>query len=123
MPRYDYECETCHHQFELRQGFDSEPMTACPECNNIARRKFHAVPIVFKGSGWYVNDYGKKGSTTGAGASEISDTKESSDSKSSSDTVSSPDSKSSTDAGSKPESKPESKTKSPSPSKASSSNP
>ncbi len=63
MPRYDYECETCHHRFELRQGFDSEPVATCPECENKASRKFHSVPIVFKGSGWYVNDYGKRGSS------------------------------------------------------------
>ncbi len=61
MPRYDYECETCHYRFELRQGFDSEPVATCPECENKASRKFHSVPIVFKGSGWYVNDYGKRG--------------------------------------------------------------
>lgn len=64
MPRYDYECETCSHRFELRQSFDSEPVAACPQCENRAVRQFHAVPIVFKGSGWYVNDYGKKSSST-----------------------------------------------------------
>ena len=64
MPRYDYVCQTCGHQFELRQSFDAEPVATCPQCENTARRKFTAVPIVFKGSGWYVNDYGKKSSTT-----------------------------------------------------------
>lgn len=64
MPRYDYVCETCDHQFEVRQSFDSEPVATCPRCDNTARRKFHAVPIVFKGSGWYVNDYGKKSYTS-----------------------------------------------------------
>ena len=68
MPRYDYECETCHHRFELRQGFDSEPVATCPECQNRATRKFHSVPIVFKGSGWYVNDYGKRGGPKTASA-------------------------------------------------------
>ena len=63
MPRYDYECDTCHHVFELRQSFDSEPVANCPKCENSSRRKFHAVPVVFKGSGWYVNDYGKRGSS------------------------------------------------------------
>ena len=66
LPRYDYECDTCHHVFELKQSFDSEPVATCPQCENSARRKFHSVPVVFKGSGWYVNDYGKRG--TGAGA-------------------------------------------------------
>ena len=76
LPRYDYECETCHHRFELRQGFDSEPVATCPECENKASRKFHSVPIVFKGSGWYVNDYGKRGGAK-APASDSSDSKES----------------------------------------------
>ena len=76
MPRYDYECETCHHLFELKQSFDSDPVAACPECSGDSRRKFHSVPIVFKGSGWYVNDYGKKNNNA-SGSSEKSDEKES----------------------------------------------
>jgi putative FmdB family regulatory protein len=76
LPRYDYECETCHHRFELRQGFDSEPVATCPECENKASRKFHSVPIVFKGSGWYVNDYGKRGGAK-TSTSDSSDGKES----------------------------------------------
>ena len=59
MPRYDYECQTCHHLFELKQSFDSEPVATCPVCQNDANRKFSVVPIVFKGSGFYVNDYGR----------------------------------------------------------------
>ena len=76
MPRYDYECETCHHQFELKQSFTSEPVADCPRCQHSARRLFHSVPIVFKGSGWYVNDYGKRASSS----TSDSDSKEPSDS-------------------------------------------
>ena len=57
MPFYDYECSSCGHSFELRQSFDSAPETACPRCDNKARRKFHAVPIIYKGSGFYTTDY------------------------------------------------------------------
>ena len=81
MPRYDYECTSCHHVFELRQSFDSEPVATCPECSNRANRKFHAVPIVFKGSGFYVNDYGKNSSFT----SKPAETKDASSDSSSSD--------------------------------------
>ena len=88
MPRYDYECESCHHRFELRQSFDSEPVAECPECQNKSTRKFHSVPIVFKGSGWYVNDYGKRGGANNASSdgkdsdsSEKSETKTKSESK------------------------------------------
>ena len=87
MPRYDYECETCHHRFELKQSFSSEPVATCPECQNGAKRLFHSVPIVFKGSGWYVNDYGKRGSTTS------SEPKEKSESKAKSSSDSKPESK------------------------------
>ena len=73
MPRYDYECESCHHLFEVKQSFSSEPVATCPNCGNGARRVFHAVPIVFKGSGFYVNDHGKGNSFTGKG-SESKDT-------------------------------------------------
>ena len=59
MPRYDYRCASCGHQFELRQSFDSEPVADCSECGAKANRKIHAPPVIFKGSGWYVNDYGK----------------------------------------------------------------
>ena len=59
MPRYDYQCETCGHEFELRQSFSSEPVADCTECGGISRRLIRAVPVVFKGSGFYVNDYGK----------------------------------------------------------------
>ena len=60
MPRYDYECRICHYRFELKQSFDSDPFINCPQCNEQARRRFHSVPIIFKGSGWYVKDKGEK---------------------------------------------------------------
>ena len=66
MPRYDYECQKCHNVFELRQSFSSEPVATCPKCRNGARRLIHSVPVVFKGSGFYVNDYGKGRSSNGS---------------------------------------------------------
>ena len=59
MPRYDYRCKPCGYQFELRQSFDSDPVADCPECGEPSFRKIHAPPVIFKGSGWYVTDYGK----------------------------------------------------------------
>ena len=64
MPKYDYKCTVCNHMFEISQSFSSEPVSDCPECSSLAKRQFQVVPIVFKGSGFYVNDYGKKGSTS-----------------------------------------------------------
>lgn len=58
----------------MRQGFSSEPFADCPKCGKLARRVIRAVPVVFKGSGWYVNDYGKKGAAaTSAPAKETSE--------------------------------------------------
>ena len=106
LPRYDYECEACHLVFEVKQSFSSEPVATCPNCNNGARRVIHAVPIVFKGSGFYVNDYGKGGGATGTG----SDAKDS-DTKADTKAESKPDSKADSSAPSKSESKKESASK------------
>lgn len=56
MPIYEYECDECHHCFERKQKFDEEPVASCPECEGKARRVIHSVPIIFKGSGFYVTD-------------------------------------------------------------------
>ena len=71
MPRYDYLCPDCGNEFEVRQSFDSEPVATCGGCQGTARRVIHSVPIVFKGSGFYVNDYGKgRGSTSSSADSK-----------------------------------------------------
>jgi putative FmdB family regulatory protein len=57
MPIYEYECDHCHHRFEVRQGFKDKPQAKCPKCQEIARRVFHPTPIIFKGSGFYVTDH------------------------------------------------------------------
>ena len=57
MPTYDYSCTNCAHIFELRQPFESEPVTACPKCSHKARRLFHSPAIIYKGSGFYTTDY------------------------------------------------------------------
>jgi putative FmdB family regulatory protein len=56
MPIYEYECGRCRYRFEMRQGFDEEPEAMCPQCQGRARRVFHAAPIIYKGSGFYVTD-------------------------------------------------------------------
>jgi len=56
VPIYEYECEACHSLFERRQRFDEEPAAVCPKCQGKARRVIHSVPIIFKGSGFYITD-------------------------------------------------------------------
>ena len=77
MPTYDYRCESCGEQVELRLKFSDDIDQPCKQCGEIATRQFSAVPIVFKGSGWYVNDYGKKGSSSGKQNDPSSSKKES----------------------------------------------
>lgn len=60
MPIYQYLCPKCSLQFELKQSFTDESTVTCPGCQNGARRLFSPVPIIFKGSGFYVTDTAKK---------------------------------------------------------------
>jgi putative FmdB family regulatory protein len=57
MPIYEYECDRCHHRFEIRQSFSDKPQAECPQCKVKARRIFHPTPVIFKGSGFYVTDH------------------------------------------------------------------
>jgi putative FmdB family regulatory protein len=61
MPTYDFECVKCHHKFEQKLSFDDEGVTECPRCRGEARRLFSAVPVIFKGSGFYITDHRKGG--------------------------------------------------------------
>ena len=57
MPTYVYECKDCGHRFELFQSFSAEALRTCPECLQVALRKvLFPAGVVFKGSGFYVND-------------------------------------------------------------------
>ena len=57
MPNYTYQCEKCHHQFDIHQDFSEDSLTTCPECGKEALLKvYRPARIMFKGSGFYVND-------------------------------------------------------------------
>ncbi|MFC1946685.1 FmdB family zinc ribbon protein [Chloroflexota bacterium] len=57
MPLYEYECSECLKKFELRRSFSDESEVVCPDCKCTATRIFSPVPIIFKGSGFYVTDH------------------------------------------------------------------
>lgn len=63
MPTYVYRCDSCDHQFEIFQKMSDAPMDTCPECASKVRRVIHPVGIVFRGSGWYINDSKPAGSS------------------------------------------------------------
>lgn len=57
MPLYTYRCKECEHQFDIRQSFSEDALVDCPNCEEPALRKvINQVGVVFKGSGFYVND-------------------------------------------------------------------
>ncbi len=59
MPRYDYRCTECSNEFELVQKFSEAGQGECPLCGGAGQRVFHAVPVIYKGSGFYTTDYGR----------------------------------------------------------------
>jgi len=68
MPTYVYRCKDCEHQFETIQKMTEKPLTECPKCKGEIARLLFPVGIVFKGSGFHVNDYpNSKAATTTAG--------------------------------------------------------
>ncbi|HSS99720.1 MAG TPA: FmdB family zinc ribbon protein [Terriglobales bacterium] len=73
MPLYEYQCKKCHHRFEKIQKFSDKPMKKCPDCGGPVEQMISAPAVQFKGSGWYVTDYAKKGSSAGSTSSSDSD--------------------------------------------------
>jgi len=85
MPLYEYECFLCGDRFERIQRFADDPVSQCPACGGAVRRLLGVPALQFKGSGFYITDYGKgKANGNGASASR-SETSETTESKSQSD--------------------------------------
>jgi len=59
MPLYEYECFVCGHRFERIRNVAKASSVSCPECGGKVRRLLGVPALQFKGSGWYVTDYGK----------------------------------------------------------------
>ena len=68
MPTYGYECLSCDNQFEIFQSIKDDALTTCGECGGTLRKRIYPVGISFKGSGFYVNDYAAKPSSTSGSA-------------------------------------------------------
>jgi putative FmdB family regulatory protein len=66
MPLYTYRCSNCGNEFDLRQGFSDDPIRICLVCDGDVRRVIQQVPVLFKGSGFYVTD-NRKGKANGSG--------------------------------------------------------
>ena len=73
MPIYEYECRKCGHRFEVIQKIADAPLKKCEKCKGKVERLISSPAIQFKGTGWYVTDYAKKGSREESSKSEKSE--------------------------------------------------
>jgi len=77
MPTYQYRCQSCREEFEVRQSFTDGALTNCPDsdCGGSVNKVFSSVGISFKGDGFYKNDHGSgaKGRKADAGSTVKSD--------------------------------------------------
>src|SRR3954468_6530767 len=86
MPLYEYRCNQCHKTFEVRQKFSDPPVAVHDECGGEGERLISIPSLQFKGSGFYITDYGKGGKSPSNGGNGKSSSKsESTGSSSSSD--------------------------------------
>jgi len=72
MPNYEYLCTKCGHRFEQIRKFSDKQLRKCPECGGVIEQVISAPAVQFKGSGWYVTDYPKKGAGSAGSSSSAS---------------------------------------------------
>jgi len=65
MPTYDYECRQCGHRFDQFQNMSDDPLSVCPSCGEDALKRLvgGGIGVIFKGSGFYVNDSKSSGAS------------------------------------------------------------
>jgi predicted nucleic acid-binding Zn ribbon protein len=57
------------------QTFAEAGSAVCPKCSGAGRRVYHAVPVIYKGSGFYTTDYGRPMRQTENGSKDASEGK------------------------------------------------
>jgi len=72
VPLYEYQCKKCQHRFEKIQKFSDAPVKKCPECGGPVEQLLSPPAVQFKGSGWYVTDYARKGASSDSSSSTTS---------------------------------------------------
>lgn len=70
MPIYEYECTRCHAVRDVKHGFKEVNTESCPKCGGELKRLFNPAGIVFKGSGFYINDSRKSSESKAESTSE-----------------------------------------------------
>jgi len=96
MPIYEYKCDNCGEVFEVRQKFADEPVQVHEKCGGPVHRLMSTPSFNFKGSGWYVTDYGKGNNGSKKSDKENKESKEGKESKESKDSKPSTETKSET---------------------------
>ncbi|MGI8838312.1 MAG: FmdB family zinc ribbon protein, partial [Pyrinomonadaceae bacterium] len=61
MPIYEFECTKCKAHTEVFQKMSDKQPTKCRKCSGRLERLVSAPAIQFKGSGFYLTDYGRSG--------------------------------------------------------------
>lgn len=59
MPLYEYQCQECGEAHEVIQKFSDPAFTICSACGGTLKKLISSSSIQFKGSGFYITDYGK----------------------------------------------------------------
>ncbi len=60
MPTYEYQCTQCGYKFDKFQNITETAVSECPMCGGFVERLISGgAGVLFKGSGFYVNDYKK----------------------------------------------------------------
>jgi putative FmdB family regulatory protein len=65
MPLYEYRCSACGRATEAIQSVHDDPLTVCESCGGELKKQVSSPAFQFKGSGWYVSDYGRGNSSAG----------------------------------------------------------
>jgi len=79
LPLYEYRCLKCDRHTDKIENMNGPHLKKCPHCGGKVESVITAPAIQFKGSGWYVTDYGKKTSGGDGGKSEKSEKSEQSE--------------------------------------------
>jgi putative FmdB family regulatory protein len=72
MPIYEYRCKKCGKQLEVLLRFSDKQPTRCRECGGRLEKLISSPAIQFKGEGWYITDYARKGSVAEKVEKELS---------------------------------------------------
>jgi putative FmdB family regulatory protein len=62
MPIYEFRCKKCNALTEVFQKLSDKPPSKCRKCGGRLEKQVSKTAIQFKGEGWYITDYARKGS-------------------------------------------------------------